>query len=360
MSYDVQLAWPCPHLITEERVSLSPDRRTLALSMPVASTQTVEIRANDSTLVPPTGLLTTALLFSGKPGPYDLFPNYDTLTVTTSGGSWTLSLGLTRTARFTASALRDKFVRLLQMGDPLLVTVENEHLVFQDVNRAGTRSFVTVSGSGVEAFGFGSSWSAQGNKVYPAWSLELQSSFQGRAPVFQEWVRSNPTWMVSYATYPNRCRRCQGIEVENDCRFSVDGDVILVDGEDLLYQASLKILLTQLGSNPYHPEYGTSITSRIGTKATANVVGVLTEEVRSALSKLQILQRGQARYQTVTQEERLYALQGVNVRTDANDPTKVLIDVTIQNASNQPISLSIVYTAPGVTSRVSPTGLTLG
>lgn len=359
MSYDVQLAWPCPHLIVEEPVQIEGDRVTLPVTMPISSTQTVQILANDELSIPSTGLQSHAQLFSGRPGPYDMAVGSDTLTVETSGGSWTLALGVPRATRYTAAELVLKFHRLLTPQDPIFIEAVNEHLVFTDTNRVGIRSYVKVSGTGQTAFGFADGWSVRGQHLYPAWALIPVDGF-GRRPQFTSWIRTNPQWKVTYTTTANRCKRCQGIQVENDCRFGVDGDVILVDGEDLLYQAALKILLTEKGSNPYHREYGASLMSRIGTKATAGVVAALSEEVRSALSKLQTLQRDQARYQTVSSEERLYAITGMSVQPHVSDPTTYQIQVGLQNASTKPITLSIVYTAPGATSIVGPNGLRLG
>ncbi len=122
----------------------------------------------------------------------------------------------------------------------------------------------------------------------------------------------------------------------------------------------LKILLTDLGSNPFHPWYGTSIRQRIGSKALMGVASVLSEDVRQALSRYQALQTEQAKYQVVSFKERLYGILGVDVKRHAQDATTFLIEVTVQNASGTPIALNIVYTVPEVVALMGTNGLMLG
>jgi phage baseplate assembly protein W len=164
---------------------------------------------------------------------------------------------------------------------------------------------------------------------------------------------------VTYSVPPHRCLRCGGTYVENDYRFDETGQGILIENEDLLYQACLKILLTDRGSNAYHPWYGTSIRSRIGTKALGGVASLISEDVRQALSKLQALQQSQATFQQVTYKERLYSVLSVQVLPHSQEQTTFLVDVTVQNASNEPIELSIVFTVPEVVALMGGNGLLL-
>jgi phage baseplate assembly protein W len=165
---------------------------------------------------------------------------------------------------------------------------------------------------------------------------------------------------VTYSVPVQRCQRCRATFVENDFRFDQSGSSILIRNEDLLYQAALKILLTDRGSNPFHPWYGTSIRERIGSKALMGVSSVLSEDVRQALSRMQALQTEQAKYQVVTFKERLYGILGVTVKRYQQDPTTFMIDVTVQNASSEPIALNIAYTAPEVVALMGTNGLMLG
>jgi hypothetical protein len=173
-------------------------------------------------------------------------------------------------------------------------------------------------------------------------------------------LRSNPLLKVTYTVPVQRCLRCRASFVENDYRFTGSGQGIFVNNEDLLYQASLKLLLTDRGSNAYHPWYGTNIRSRVGHKAIGAVSTLISEDVRRALARMQELQREQAKYQGVSFQERLYSVLQVHVRPHIEDPTTFLIDVVVQNSSSTPINLNIVYTVPEVVALMGSNGLMLG
>lgn len=193
---------------------------------------------------------------------------------------------------------------------------------------------------------------------------QLLNAYPTRYPRFVTPVMGNPLLTVSYVTAQGRCLRCKATGVENDYRFTATstaatsntpakpaGDVFMVTNEDLLYQAALKIVLTQKGSNPFHPSYGSSVMSRIGSKSVTATAAQINQDVRRALQILQDTQASQSKYQPVTARERLYAILGVSTSPDEYDPTVYYVNVTVQNASTTPIVLNIVYATSGVNSR---------
>ena len=368
MSLDFQLSWDCPHLTIEEVVPLSSDRRSLQVRQPIASSGTVMVMVNDDSdlFIPRNGLYSAAALTSAISGPYDIRQGEDTLTVEASGGTATLSFGARGLIRRTTDAV----VKLIQRENWQHVSAlnENGYLVFVDMNAVGPSAFVKVRGSVAATLGFGQpdvsgrQWAAYGQEVYPGWDLYMRpDEITNRFIRFRRPLRSNPMIKVTYAAPVQRCLRCQAAFKENDFRFDESGSSILIQDENLLYQAALKILLTDRGSNPFHPWYGTSIRERIGSKALAGVSSVLSEDIRQALLRMQTAQGEQAKAgQAVTFKERLYGILGVNVKRHAQDPSTYLIEVVVQNASATPISLSIVYAAPEVVSVMGTNGLMLG
>lgn len=359
MSIDYQLAWPCPHVASEEAVVLGTDRKSLVLKQPVATSGLVRVLANGNTFIPQAGLYSTATLYSTTSGPFDFEPLKDTITIKTSLGSFTHTLGVSTVQRFTTAAL---IKALLRAGfDKALLSESKGHLCISDTNAVGQGSFVEVSGTAKSALGFGEGRQsrARGQKVFPGWRLVSAVGQTSRFPQFTEQLRGNPAFRVTYSMPVHNCLRCGGTFVENDFRHDASGQSIMVANEDLLYQATLKILLTDLGSNPYYPWYGTSIKERIGSKALSNVAATLSEDVRKALSKFQDLQTQQGEIQQVTPKERLYAILDIQVRPHERDPTVFLLDVTVQNASGEPVNISIVYSVPDVVS-VTSAGLALG
>ena len=159
---------------------------------------------------------------------------------------------------------------------------------------------------------------------------------------------------------PERCPRCQATYVENDYRFDVAGEVITIENENLLYQACLKAILTIRGSNPYHPGYGSTLLSRIGSKQVRATAASLKEDVINTLSRVQSVQNGQRKFQQVQDRERLYRINTVTVRPSGDDPTVFFLDVSVTNGTGQPVQLSIVYSAPGAVALAGSNGQVLG
>ena len=56
VSREIQIGFPCPHLIIEEVVALGADKRSLNTRAAVASANSVRIMVNNEVYVPPAGL----------------------------------------------------------------------------------------------------------------------------------------------------------------------------------------------------------------------------------------------------------------------------------------------------------------
>jgi hypothetical protein len=366
MSRDFALGWNCPHLTYEERLTLPSDRRTLQTAQSIASSNTVRLTANDIA-IPQSGLFSVAQLFASVGGPFDLTPLTKDLTVETSQGSWGISLPVASRTRLTT----EQVLRELRGRGTFLAENVNGHLSISDTSQVGPESFVKVSGSAVAALGFGSSsngrcYGARGQKILPAWDILAYSrqirdiTITDKYPRFREPVLSNPLLKISYATSRDRCLRCGGTNVENDFRYDASGQDILIENESLLQQIVLKMLLTERGSNFFHRQYGSIVKSVVGTKVLAGTAALLSEDVRRALSLVQNVQRQQAVVQQVSPRERLYSILSVNVMQHEKDPTVFLIDITVQNASAEPINIPVVFTVPGVTAQAGTNGQSLG
>ena len=375
MSIEVQIAFPCPHLVVEEPVVLGSDRQTLTPKAPMANQNSVRILANDRYYIPSMGLYSQAILVAAKPGPYrirrcvDLIgPDGNLITITSSGG--TVSFRLPEGDRVTTAAV-EKAIRIA-VGTVVQVGITpTGSVALVDINSVGANSFVRVEGKGATAIGFTEQTGARGKMLYPPWQLvnrdtvAYPSYLRGltppatKYPMFVLPLKGNPDIKVTYATLGEQCPRCRGTFVENDWRFNPQGEVILIDNENLLYQACMKALLTVKGSNPFHPFYGSSILDRIGSKLVGGALLQIQEDVRAALQNVRSVQSKQQQYQIVTDKERLYAVLAVNVKP-GNDPTTVLVNVTVQNASAEPIALSIVFTVPGAVALAGTNGLSLG
>jgi len=356
VSQDVQLAHRCQHLVIEEGVPLGTDRRSLETRSPAASSNMVRVLVNDDFYVPSQGLYSQAWIEGAISGPFNILSGANTLTITGSGETATFTLPVG--SRVATTTLLKVFIQGLST---ISAVNRGGHILFTDIAHVGNRSSLMITGTAASTVGFGSQYGARGKVVFPGWELHKREDIiANRFPKFTSPIKGDPVFKVTYAVPPARCPRCRATYVENDMRFNIQGEPLLIDNENLLYQAALKMLLTQRGSNPFHPQYGSQIMSRIGSKAVGATAMLINEDVQTALVMMQAYQKAQARFQEVSAKERLYAILSVNVLPHDTDPTAFLIDVVVSNASGEPINLSIVFTVPGAVALAGSNGLTLG
>jgi hypothetical protein len=375
LSIEIRAGWPCPHLVIEEPVTLASDRRSVTTRAPVSGAASVRILLNDEVYVPAGGLYSQASLTSSSAGPYriercvgTLGPDANVFTVTT--GTGTASVRLPEGSRIPLSQIQ-RALRLSPINDLVIVSDQNCCLQLIEANDAGPTSFIRVSGRGARALGF-LQVGARGQQVYPPWELLSRSDINpitiptgvrivpARYPIFREEVRGNPTIKVTYASMPERCPRCGATYVENDYRFDTLGAIITIENEDLLYQACLKAILTVQGSNPFHPTYGSKVLTRIGRKIVGASAALVKEDVINALTQVKNLQGGQRRYQRVKDRELLFSVETVDVRPSEDDPTVYFVDVVVRSGSNQPVSLTTVFTVPGAIALAGSNNTALG
>jgi phage baseplate assembly protein W len=148
-----------------------------------------------------------------------------------------------------------------------------------------------------------------------------------RYPQFDEPLKGNPVIKVSYVTYIQRCLRCRASGIENDIRLATSGEPITIRNENLLNQGVLKMVITRKGSNPFHPEIGSTIIDKIGTKAVGATATSINEDVTRAVNLYQRLQTAQGKVQEITLRERLYSILSVttNPAVDAAPGAAALV-----------------------------------
>lgn len=364
MSFDIQLAHPCPHRALEEKVTLDSDRVIVTTAQPIASGSTISLYAND-TLIPRGGLYSSAVLKSRIAGPF-FIPKYENkLIISSTEDHIEIDLPISSAnERLTV----DQIAFLIrQKAKSVLVENDNGHIILTDLARVGTQSVIQVLGRAKDHCGFDRQNTARGKQIYPSWDLyappNLVNQFDQfllyRGIKFNSPIKSNPFFRISYNTYRERCKRCQSSNIENDYRFGSSGDLLVIENENLLYQSAIKMLLTDSGSNPFFKAYGTNLRARIGAKAVGYISASISQEVRSSLARLQGYQAEQAKYQGMSLRERLYSVLSVEVYQMENDPTTFIIDVVVQNASSQTIQLDVVFTTPSTVGRLVQNGIPL-
>jgi len=116
-----------------------------------------------------------------------------------------------------------------------------------------------------------------------------------------------------------------------DIKFSPEGELDTVTGFDKLKQDVIKILLTEVGENDYHPWYGSKLGQAVVGRATTFNITLRNVElaVTTSLENLAFLQNEQLQYQTVTPAEAISAINFVNVEREPLDPRQWNIRVSV-------------------------------
>jgi hypothetical protein len=125
-----------------------------------------------------------------------------------------------------------------------------------------------------------------------------------------------------------------------------NGDLAIVEDTDKLTQDILKLVSTQLGSNPFFPAYGSPISQAlIGTTDIDFAQDVATQQLRASIERLKDLQQDQIKNnQIVTAEEQISAIQNVFVTQARDDPRYYFVNLTVINKAfrSVPISFAVV------------------
>lgn len=119
--------------------------------------------------------------------------------------------------------------------------------------------------------------------------------------------------------------------VNDDLSIQPDGSVRTVTDTPKLRQDVLKILITELGSNRFHPWYGSAISdSAIGNNFPEGLLEAeITTAITQALNRLKALQTTQVSTQHVTLAERIAEIGPVRAERNPADPRQINVIVTI-------------------------------
>jgi hypothetical protein len=125
-----------------------------------------------------------------------------------------------------------------------------------------------------------------------------------------------------------------------------NGDFAIVEDADKLTQDILKLVSTQLGSNPFFPAYGSPISQAlIGTSDLSFAQEVATQQLRASIERLKDLQQEQMRNnQIVTPQEQIAIIRDVYVTQAKDDPRYYYVNLTVINKAfqNVPVSFAVV------------------
>lgn len=117
----------------------------------------------------------------------------------------------------------------------------------------------------------------------------------------------------------------------SDLSISADGSIKTVTDTPKLRQDILKALITPLGTNRFHPWYGSTVSDE-------NIGEVLSDDLRfsqiesaitETLERLRLLQQSQLTFQNVTLAELISEIGPVIVERNFADPRQINVIVTV-------------------------------
>ncbi len=340
--------------------------------MPVGTEQFVQITFNDEIPVPMEGVRSAARLSGSVSGPFQIRTNENTVTISNSKGTiqdLALPEGL-RVETDVVVGLIDAARKNQQLG--IIPENVNGYLRLSDIDSLGGSSRIAVRGLAAPQVGFVSQTAARGHQVVPGWRMAAREEVTNtvdlttfvrqtvRFPQFVEPVSGDPVIKVTYPTTQKRCLRCRTAGFENDMRFSPQGEVVLIQNEDVLNQSLLKLIITEKGSNVFHTYYGTELHDRIGIKQGAAATTTIREDIQRAIDVFQRLQTASGQYQEISARERLFRVLSLTVTPSTSDPTVTFVEIVATNAAGRQVVVSTVFAAPGSAALVGSNGLSLG
>lgn len=136
------------------------------------------------------------------------------------------------------------------------------------------------------------------------------------------------------------CPKCRGANEYYDLAWNIGlGEPDYVEDLTLLMELTLKAVLTQVGDNMFHPNYGTSIMGSIANLKTIETVArTLETEIAKALAALYLRQQQQIQLgQEMSDDELINRID--KVETVVRDPRTLNVEVIVVAESGRETSI---------------------
>lgn len=119
--------------------------------------------------------------------------------------------------------------------------------------------------------------------------------------------------------------------VGGDIAIGRDGDLETVFDNKKLRQDIVKILLTRVGENKFHPSYGSKVGAlEVGFVPDRELIEMdLNSSVEDAIKYLIRAQQNQQKYQYLTPGEIIVGIKNINVERDLADPRMYNVNISV-------------------------------
>ena len=149
--------------------------------------------------------------------------------------------------------------------------------------------------------------------------------------------------LLTYKTTVNKCPKCAGTGELNDLNFDKIGRLEIVHDFSKLIQDFFKRALTQLGSNPFDSNEGTSMDSLIGIAKGDGLVldDLVKTELVNLLYRIRAKQETQSDLQGISLAEQIAQINSINVRVVDTNTIYVTVDVLSKSGQTNQLSATI-------------------
>jgi hypothetical protein len=345
MTQDLKLRHVCPHRIHLEWIALEEDFMSLSVSKPIASKSSVDVYVNGVRVDPDRGVLMPAKLKITQ-APVTII----------DGVNDRIALRVDQQDRIVVNLAPGRYAT----GQDAIAHVQIEGVVVS----AGGISTMTLGPqaslfldavtarekAGHQTLGVSARRFIRGTEEMPGYGVVEDPVTLRSRIVFRSEIRSlNPICEVSYTTVRSFCPRCVGLGVEDDVRYNNRGDFLFVRNSALLLQEAEKMILTQAGSNVFHPHYGSRILDQIGSKrvgANSVMEGFITSEAARVMERYRETKLFQERYQPVTDLEMIDRVVSIRVVPVVQDPTSVILRIELRSRAGVEEVIEDIITLP--------------
>lgn len=348
MSFDRKIDWVCPHTVAEEALFVASDKTTVRPLRPISSANSVRVRLNGTAFIPSEGISVPAMAQAERTGPFNIRQGVNDTLVVTVGSQAPQTIVAAPGEGLTSAQVAERLSVHLSGASVGLTPKRRLHIQTHDHGKAATLMIRSTGSTMASTLGLLTDRQWRGKQPVPGWSLISDPNTLADRPtrliVFDEPLRGFRDYVeLNYATIRQECRRCGGLGVENDWRYSTRGNVVEVRDEALLIQEVQKFIYTLKGSNPFHVWIGTEILNMVGRKISDRglVQNFVVTDIREAFRRWQSVKRQQEDTvgQFVSDEEFPFNLLSVTLDQSQTDPTVVFVKVVVQNRSQRQIQI---------------------
>ena len=145
-------------------------------------------------------------------------------------------------------------------------------------------------------------------------------------------------YFIDYYVDPATCPLCSGKGYVQDIGYNDLGEIEKVDGHQKLIQRVLKTLLTKLGTSPEDANYGSQLSSFIGSNIDVALTISMQKVIYEAVQYLIQLQGGLS----LTAEETCTGVYSIDVNTEKQQDGILDLTIVVLDGNGEKVSCSVV------------------